>query len=32
MVLIWDFVSDIVNVAEGLVPLAKLLASNLVTC
>jgi len=27
LVLIWDFVSDVVNVAEGLVPLAKLLAT-----
>src|SRR5438132_1607972 len=27
LVLTWDFVSDIVYVAEGLVPLAKLLAS-----
>ena len=27
LALIWDFVSDIVNVSQGLVPLAKLLAS-----
>jgi len=27
LVLIWDFASDVVNVAQGLVPLAKLLAS-----